>query len=150
MLPEILLAPLVYLIVYLSVTSPRGSFATYYWVLTHTHTHTRIVLRLTCVVMACLSRGRCQVLLGLYYTSTGYGYLVSIVAPPSLAQLVGVVAIFGNAMFAGGMPVLKVLQHPQSTSSQSPSLTSPLCCLLLVVAAGAVHEDSTPVLDAIH
>lgn len=41
MLPEILLAPLVYLIVYLSVTSPRGSFATYYWVHTPTLTHTQ-------------------------------------------------------------------------------------------------------------
>jgi len=80
MLPHMFLAPLIFNIVYLSVTTPRGSFATYYWVM-----------------------------LGLYYTATAFGYIVSIAAPPSLAQLMGVVAVFGCAMFAGGMPTLKIL-----------------------------------------
>ena len=33
MVPHMLLAPLVFNVVYLSVTTPRGSFATYYWVM---------------------------------------------------------------------------------------------------------------------
>lgn len=80
MLFEMFLAPFVYTIVYYTIITPKATFLTYYWVL-----------------------------LGLYYTSTGWAYVVSVVAPPALSQLVGVVAVFGNAMFAGGMPVLKEL-----------------------------------------
>jgi hypothetical protein len=50
------------------------------------------------------------VLVGVYYVAAGFAYLVCIVVPSSLSQLVGVVTIFANAMFAGGAPVLKQLQ----------------------------------------
>ena len=48
---------------------------------------------------------------GVYYVAAGFSYIVSILAPPSLAQLVGCVTIFSNSMFAGGAPVLKQLQQ---------------------------------------
>ena len=47
----------------------------------------------------------------MYYVAAGFSYLVSILAPPSLAQLVGCVTIFSNSMFAGGAPVLKQLMQ---------------------------------------
>jgi hypothetical protein len=49
------------------------------------------------------------VLVSVYYTAAGYAYLVSVIVPAALAQLVGVVTIFANSMFAGGAPVLKQL-----------------------------------------
>jgi len=33
MLPQLLLGPLVYCVVFLNITSPRASFSTYYWAL---------------------------------------------------------------------------------------------------------------------
>jgi hypothetical protein len=80
MVPQFMLAPLVYCVIYLNITTPRGDFAAYY-----------------------------IVLLGVYYVAAGFAYIVSIVSPPGLAQLVGVVTIFANSMFAGGAPVLKQL-----------------------------------------
>ena len=62
-----------------------------------------------------------QALLGVYYVAASFAYIVSIVAPPGLAQLVGVVTIFSNSMFAGGAPVLK-----QLLTVGSP--TAALCC----------------------
>lgn len=79
MVPSMLLAPLFFGVIFLSVTTPRGSFAMYY-----------------------------AVFLSLQWTATAMGYLVSIVSPAAMAQLVGVVFTFSCAMFAGGMPTLKV------------------------------------------
>lgn len=67
-------------IVFLSITSPRGPFHSY-WV----------------------------TLVGVYFNAAGIAYIVSIVTPPALSQLVGVVCIFACSMYAGGGPVLAAL-----------------------------------------
>ena len=41
----------------------------------------------------------------------GISYLVSIVAPESMNQLIGVVIVFSLTCFAGGMPPLASLDH---------------------------------------
>ena len=103
MLPHMFLAPLIFNIVYLSVTTPRGSFATYYWVMLGLCTSLLAVVSVRRLGDVCeCGDGAAD------YTATAFGYIVSIAAPPSLAQLMGVVAVFGCAMFAGGMPTLKV------------------------------------------
>ena len=94
MLPQTLLAPLFFDLIFHALTSPRASFGAWY-----------------------------LVFLGLYYCAMGYSYLVSIVAPPSLCQLVGVVAIFSNAMFAGGMPTLKQLENKWPPLCYMPSIS---------------------------
>jgi len=81
MLPQLLLGPLVFTTAYEALTTPRASFGEYY-----------------------------IVFLGVYWCASAFGYLTAVLAPPSLAQLLGVTAIFSNAMFAGGQPTLKALQ----------------------------------------
>ena len=80
MVPQLLAGPLVFNLVFHALTAPRAAFSHFY-----------------------------LVFLGLYYCSMGFAYLVAAAVPPDLAQLTGVVAVFSNAMFAGGMPTLKQL-----------------------------------------
>jgi hypothetical protein len=75
------LTPFIFVLISDSMTVPRASFGEYY-----------------------------IVALGLYYTSFGWGYLVSVFVSPSLAQLVGVTVVFGNSMFSGGSPTLKQME----------------------------------------
>ena len=42
--------------------------------------------------------------------ASAYGYLVSALVPPALAQLAGVVAVFTTAMLSGGVPTLKEMR----------------------------------------
>ncbi len=44
--------------------------------------------------------------MGVNWCAAAFGYLTSVLSPPALAQLLGVVAIFANAQFAGGAPTL--------------------------------------------
>jgi hypothetical protein len=112
MLPQLLLGPLVYCIVFLNITSPRASFGTYYWALFSAYLP---VVPYARAGWQCLSnpfrppdgstvvRFQCRshpVLVppplkpnvaGVYYVAAGFAYIVSIMAPPSLAQLVGYV-----------------------------------------------------------
>jgi len=76
---QMMLAPMFFCVIFLSLTTPRGSFGMYY-----------------------------LLLLSLQWTATSLGYMVSILAPDAMSQLVGVVLVFSSAMFAGGMPTLKV------------------------------------------
>eukprot|EP00004_Rigifila_ramosa_P017043 TRINITY_DN4105_c0_g1_i1.p1 TRINITY_DN4105_c0_g1~~TRINITY_DN4105_c0_g1_i1.p1 ORF type:complete len:1713 (+),score=349.96 TRINITY_DN4105_c0_g1_i1:412-5139(+) len=80
MLPQYLIGPNIFLLVYHTMTAPRAPYPTY-WV----------------------------VIFGVYYTASAFGYLVSILVPASMSQLVGVVTVFSNSMFAGGMPTYKEL-----------------------------------------
>ena len=59
----------------------------------------------------------------LYYTSMGFGFLTSICVQGPLAQLVGVVAVFSNAMFAGGMPTLPKLHEKFFPISFLPTIS---------------------------
>jgi ABC-type multidrug transport system ATPase subunit len=79
-IPTLLLAPALYSIVFVTLTSPRAPLSEYF-----------------------------LISFAAYFTSTGLGYLVSILTPPSLAQLVGVVTVFSFAQFAGGAPTLPQL-----------------------------------------
>jgi hypothetical protein len=51
------------------------------------------------------------IFLGVYWCASAYGYLVAVLCPPSLAQLLGVTAIFANSMFAGGLSAAKVVNQ---------------------------------------
>lgn len=68
MLPQMFIAPFLYTIVYYSSTTPSAPFSVYY-----------------------------AVILALYYTSSAFAFLVSVIAAPSGAQLIGVVIVFFNA-----------------------------------------------------
>jgi len=46
----------------------------------------------------------------IYFTCAGLAYVVSIVAPPNLAQLVGVLVILTFMMFSGANPTLDALK----------------------------------------
>ena len=78
MLPQMLIGPLVFGLSFFALTTPRAPFILYY-----------------------------IVFLGLYFASSAYGYIVSSLVPPNLAQLAGVVAIFTTAMVSGAVPSLK-------------------------------------------
>ena len=80
--PQLLVGPLVFTMAYFALTTPRASFGEYY-----------------------------SVFFTVYWCASGFGYLTAILAPPSLAQLLGVTAIFGNAMFAGGQPTLPAMNN---------------------------------------
>jgi hypothetical protein len=82
MIPQAVTGPLVFCLVFHTISNPRQSFGTLY-----------------------------TVLLSLYWASMGMGYLVSIVVEPSSSQLVGVVGVFANAQFAGGSPTIKALRN---------------------------------------
>ena len=45
-----------------------------------------------------------------YWTAAGYGYLISIVVPPSMAQLFAVLSVLFNMMFSGALPRFEQLQ----------------------------------------
>jgi hypothetical protein len=79
---QVLLGPLVFTLAYTALTFPRDSFLDIY-----------------------------TIFLGVYWCASAYGYIVAVVCPPSLAQLLGVTAIFANSMFAGGQPTLKSMQE---------------------------------------
>ena len=77
----IVLSPLLYLAPFLTFVTARASFIEYYQI---------------CVI--------------LQFTTTGLGYLVSILAPPGLAQLAGVVGVLVLSMFGGARPTLPEIQ----------------------------------------
>lgn len=82
MVLQLLVGPLVFTVSYEALATPRMSF-TNYWL----------------------------VFAGVYWCSSALGYLVSVVAPASLAQLCGVIAVFSNAQFSGGSPTLVEMQQ---------------------------------------
>mmetsp|Transcript_64104 Transcript_64104/g.139514 ORF Transcript_64104/g.139514 Transcript_64104/m.139514 type:complete len:163 (+) Transcript_64104:1-489(+) len=41
---------------------------------------------------------------GVYWTAAGFGYLISVIVPPSQAQLAGVLSVLSNMMFSGANP----------------------------------------------
>ncbi len=98
MLPQLLLGPLVYCVVFLNITSPRASFSTYYWAL-FGECSCRLVGACACaceiyvasraLLVGVMSVRSPIVFPGVYYVAAGFAYIVSIMAPPSLAQLVG-------------------------------------------------------------
>lgn len=45
-----------------------------------------------------------------YWTASGYGYLISIVVPPHMAQLFAVLSVLFNMMFSGALPRFEQLQ----------------------------------------
>jgi len=63
------------------------------------------------------------VFLGVYWCASAFGYLVSVLSPPSMSQLLGVVTIFSNAMFAGGQPTLRVMRQKFIPLSIMPFLS---------------------------
>jgi ABC-type multidrug transport system ATPase subunit len=77
MLPQLVFGPLVFCLAYNLLATPRASFGEYY-----------------------------VLFVGVYWTASAYAYLTSVLAPPSLAQLLGIVAIFCTAQFAGAQPTL--------------------------------------------
>jgi hypothetical protein len=115
-LPQMLVAPLVYCVVFLAITSPRYDDSWCCFIAAAASAAPARYLPARQLPSLQRSRG-CRgsfsayytVLLGVYYTASGFAYLVSLVVPAGLAQLVGVVTIFSNSMFAGGAPVLKQL-----------------------------------------
>ena len=76
-LPLSFLGPLMFNILFSSLAAPRASFASFYWPL-----------------------------MAVYYFSASIGYLVSILVPLSLSQLVGVVIVFANFVFVGSNNVV--------------------------------------------
>jgi hypothetical protein len=74
---QIFIAPLLFTVAYTSLTFPRDEFWDIY-----------------------------AIFLGIYWSSSAYGYLASIVSPPSLSQLCGVTLVFVTSMFAGMCPTL--------------------------------------------
>jgi hypothetical protein len=65
MLPQMLAGPLIFGLSFWALTTPRAAFGVYY-----------------------------LTFLALYWVASAYGYLVSALVPPNLAQLTGVVAVF--------------------------------------------------------
>ena len=78
MIPQMLLGPLVFALSFFALTTPRAEFGLYY-----------------------------VAFLALYWVASSYGYIVSALIAPNLAQLAGVVAVFATAMMSGGVPSLK-------------------------------------------
>lgn len=72
MVPQTLLAPAFFTLMYSAMCFPRDSFGDVY-----------------------------VILLGAYWCGSAYGYVVGVLAPPSLAQLLGVVVVFVSAVFSG-------------------------------------------------
>jgi ABC-type branched-subunit amino acid transport system ATPase component len=82
MLPQMAVGPLLFGLSFFALTTPRAPFGAYY-----------------------------GTFLALYWVASAYGYLVSALVPPALAQLAGVVAVFTTAMFSGGVPTLKAMRE---------------------------------------
>ena len=57
--------------------------------------------RLLASLLSCFVSLSAAVFLGCYYCGSATGYLVSVISPPSLSQVLGVTVIFANSMFAG-------------------------------------------------
>jgi hypothetical protein len=79
--PAVLVLPFLYTFCFVLITQPRATFGCYY-----------------------------LLFVALYYTASSFGYLVSVVLPPALAQLGAVVCIFSSTLFAGGGPTLPQLR----------------------------------------
>ena len=79
--PQMLLGPFLYCSIFIAMSASLGDFMGLY-----------------------------MVLLGITFVSYGIGYLVSIVAPVSLAQLVGVVVVFCMSAFDGASPTIPNLR----------------------------------------
>lgn len=80
-LPQQILGPLLYGIIFVAMSANLGDFGNLY-----------------------------LVLFGVTYVSYSIGYLVSICVPASLSQLVGVVVIFCMSAFDGALPTIPTLQ----------------------------------------
>ena len=76
-MPQILLGPLLYGIIFTAMSANLGDFGCLY-----------------------------LVLLGVSFSSYSIGYIVSIATPPSLSQLVGVVVVFCMSAFDGALPTI--------------------------------------------
>ena len=81
-IPQIILGPLLYCTIFVAMSASLGDFMGLY-----------------------------TVLLGTTFVSYSIGYIVSIVAPSSLAQLVGVVVVFCMSAFDGASPTLPNLHN---------------------------------------
>ncbi|KAL0478274.1 hypothetical protein AKO1_008529 [Acrasis kona] len=73
-LPTLFLAPLIFIIVFYSIVSPRAGSYEYYW-----------------IILLC------------YWCSYGLGYIVSIVVQPHVAQIAAVVFVFVIYVFSGSV-----------------------------------------------
>lgn len=60
-----------------------------------------VVSRLRASLLSGTTSLSATVFLGCYYCGSATGYLVSVISPPSLSQVLGVTVIFANSMFAG-------------------------------------------------
>ncbi|XP_065186637.1 uncharacterized protein LOC135817389 [Sycon ciliatum] len=80
-MPTIVIAPFMFLILYYQLVTPLADMAGYY---------------LICWLV--------------YWTAAGYGYLISIIVPPSMAQLFAVLSVLFNMMFSGALPRFEQLQ----------------------------------------
>lgn len=76
-LPNIILAPCVYMALFYTLASPRGAFWEYYFVMFH-----------------------------MFFAAYGFGYLLSVVFDENVAKLAAVVGVLLFQMSAGGGPVL--------------------------------------------
>lgn len=94
MIPQLLIGPFVFCTAYQALTAPRATFGEYY-----------------AVFFAC------------YWCASAFAYLVTVLSPAALAQLLGVVVIFSNAQFGGGAPTLKQLQAKFIPLCYLPSLS---------------------------
>lgn len=112
---QLLLGPLVFTVAYEALTTPRMSFAHYY-----------------------------VAFLGVYFCASGIGHITAIAAPPSLAQLVGVVATFSFAMFSGGQPTLREMQGKWIPLRWAPSISF-LRYALEALYVGEVQEYAAAV-----
>lgn len=79
-LPQMLIGPFLYAVMFKAISAARGSF-----------------------------KGLYVVLFGITFAAYAVGYLVSVAVPPSMAQLVGVVVVFSLAMFDGAQPTIPML-----------------------------------------
>ena len=79
--PQHMLGPFLFTAVYVMLAAPRASFWRYYGVYAT-----------------------------VYWCASGVAYLVSVMAPAGVQQLIGVTIIFGMAMFAGGQPTLAAMR----------------------------------------
>jgi len=92
-LPNILMWPFAFLIVYFPLASPQGAYGSYYFVL-----------------------------LSMQFAASSWGYLVSIVVPEKLSYLAAVVVMLAQMMFSGANPTLPMINVTMSWAAWVPNL----------------------------
>ena len=93
-LPQVVASALTFTIAYGALATPRASFFAYF-----------------------------VAFLGVNFCASALGHLTAVLAPPALAQLVGVVGVFANAQFAGGAPTLVALRAKAPPLCWLPTLS---------------------------